>query len=255
MDRSEFVGYGGGYSPRLRQAMSDNPIIQLVKVARYYKQQPHQDKALEWFDASTGQQKQEIFARIYRNKGKESDVSGTPRQEPDIKFVDAFKHFEGTAWQVDALNWLQVNTQPKTLEEFAKLWRSVPPKPISNQSDYWQQMTHGGSRTPRTQEEKRNIEKACDMLEELERELKTPLILTSGFRPEPINSQVGGVPGSYHTKGLAADVYSEEIDDWTLQARIVDYWHYKRGQAVGRGAGYRGFVHVDYRGYPSLWDY
>ena len=34
-----------------------------------------------------------------------------------------------------------------------------------------------------------------------------PLGITSGYRPEPINTRVGGAPGSYHSKGMALDIY------------------------------------------------
>lgn len=33
-----------------------------------------------------------------------------------------------------------------------------------------------------------------------------PIVVSSGFRSEKVNSLVGGVPGSQHTKGEAADI-------------------------------------------------
>ena len=66
--------------------------------------------------------------------------------------------------------------------------------------------------------------------------------VTSGYRPEPINSQVGGVPGSYHVKGMALDVYPvndslQKFHQWLLQ-------RWSGGYGDGR---HRGFIHIDTR--------
>lgn len=228
--------------------------IRLVDVAKYYKGQPHQDKALNWFDQSTGKAKQETFARIYRNKGTNSDRGGEVEQEPDISFVDAFRWFEGTAWQVNAFNWLQSNSHVGTIEEFARLWRAAPPPAISKQRDYWVQITHNLTRMPQSAGEKRNLERACDMLLKIETHLGVPLTLTSGFRPEPINSQVGGVPGSFHVQGLAADFYSAEMDDFKLEDAVFKFWYQGGKGGVGKGMQARGFCHVDL-GSPRSWWY
>lgn len=34
----------------------------------------------------------------------------------------------------------------------------------------------------------------------------TPLVVTSGYRCRVLNDKIGGVPNSYHTKGMAADL-------------------------------------------------
>lgn len=88
-----------------------------------------------------------------------------------------------------------------------------------------------------------------------------PLGVTSWYRPEPINTQKGGVHGSKHTLGLAADIYPlaggsvMDLQRW-LDSRWLD--------ALGYG-GDRGFVHLDIRGGGGLnklgfngkvrWDY
>jgi hypothetical protein len=70
-----------------------------------------------------------------------------------------------------------------------------------------------------------------------------PLGVTSFYRPEPINGQVGGVPGSRHTTGEAMDIYPtnrsmEEFYRW-IRAR------WSGGLGDGRA---RGFIHLDTRG-------
>ena len=43
-----------------------------------------------------------------------------------IKFIDAAKYFKGTKEQIEAFEYLQKNTPPHVVEEFAKLYRKQP---------------------------------------------------------------------------------------------------------------------------------
>lgn len=71
-----------------------------------------------------------------------------------------------------------------------------------------------------------------------------PIGVTSWYRPEPINSQVGGVRGSKHTMGFAADIYPLAGGDvWDLQKWLDSVWW----DALGYGAK-KGFIHLDTRG-------
>lgn len=70
-----------------------------------------------------------------------------------------------------------------------------------------------------------------------------PLGLTSFYRPEPINGQVGGVPGSKHTTGEAFDVYPVDRSLESFYQWIRTRW--TGGLGDGRP---RGFVHLDTRG-------
>ena len=83
-----------------------------------------------------------------------------------------------------------------------------------------------------------------------------PLIITSGSRPEPINSQVGGARNSEHTydtpsKG-AVDFYIDGVSVYTLQDWCDKNWPY----SVGYGAK-KGFVHLGMRESKARirWDY
>ena len=76
-----------------------------------------------------------------------------------------------------------------------------------------------------------------------------PIIITSGHRPEPINTQVGGAPGSEHTysqpdKG-AVDFLLDGVGIYKLQDWCDEHWSY----SVGLGAS-KGFVHCGMR--PDL---
>jgi uncharacterized protein YcbK (DUF882 family) len=67
--------------------------------------------------------------------------------------------------------------------------------------------------------------------------------VTSFYRPEPINSAVGGVPGSKHTTGEAMDVYSTNRSLESFYQWIRLRW--TGGLGDGRN---RGFIHLDTRG-------
>ncbi|MGA0099663.1 MAG: glucosaminidase domain-containing protein [Steroidobacteraceae bacterium] len=70
-----------------------------------------------------------------------------------------------------------------------------------------------------------------------------PLGVTSFYRPEPINAQVGGVPGSKHVLGEAMDLYP-------VDRSLESFYQWIRGRWTG-GLGdgrARGFVHLDLNG-------
>lgn len=70
-----------------------------------------------------------------------------------------------------------------------------------------------------------------------------PLGVTSWYRPEPINTQQGGVRGSQHTLGTAFDVYPVGMGLGAFYEWIQVRW------SGGLGDGRRkGFVHLDTRG-------
>jgi hypothetical protein len=66
--------------------------------------------------------------------------------------------------------------------------------------------------------------------------------VTSFYRPEPINSLVGGVPGSRHTTGEAMDLYPVGRSIDAFYAWISSRW--SGGLGDGR---HRGFLHLDTR--------
>lgn len=70
-----------------------------------------------------------------------------------------------------------------------------------------------------------------------------PLGVTSFYRPEPINQQVGGVPGSKHVTGEAFDIYP-------VDRSLESFYQWIRGRwtgGLGDGRG-KGFVHLDVAG-------
>lgn len=113
---------------------------------------------------------------------------------------------------------------------------------------------------PGSQAEK-NLLRVCAEFDAIRVAWGGPIGVTSGYRPEPINSQVGGVPNSRHVTGQALDIYpvSESLEKFY-------HWLAQRWTG-GLGDGRRkGFIHIDTRdgGYfesragvrPAvIWDY
>ena len=52
-----------------------------------------------------------------------------------------------------------------------------------------------------------------------------PMFVTSGFRCNKHNKEVGGVKNSNHTKGRAVDVYVKDRDYTTLKDIAVQYFN------------------------------
>jgi len=70
-----------------------------------------------------------------------------------------------------------------------------------------------------------------------------PLGVTSFYRPEPINAEVGGVPGSKHITGEAFDIYPIDRSLESFYQWIRVRW--TGGLGDGRA---RGFIHLDTAG-------
>jgi uncharacterized protein YcbK (DUF882 family) len=81
-------------------------------------------------------------------------------------------------------------------------------------------------------------------LEKIRIDYGNPIIITSGYRPEPINSAVGGKSYSQHIPGLAVDICpaDRDVDIFEFQKWVDENWY----GALGWGAE-RGFVHIDCR--------
>jgi hypothetical protein len=71
----------------------------------------------------------------------------------------------------------------------------------------------------------------------------SPIGVTSFYRPEPINREVGGVTNSYHVTGLAMDIYPVDRSIYAFYSWIQNRW--TGGLGDGRN---RGFIHLDRQG-------
>ena len=73
-----------------------------------------------------------------------------------------------------------------------------------------------------------------------------PVVITSAYRCQVHNSNVGGAHNSQHTKGTATDIIIPGMDINELQSIVVHFF-----DGVGL---YDHFTHVDSRGSKSRWD-
>ena len=70
---------------------------------------------------------------------------------------------------------------------------------------------------PKTKEEEKkvieNLKALCmEVLQPLRDYLGKPVVISSGYRSEEVNRAVGGVKGSQHLKGEAADIQVENTE-------------------------------------------
>lgn len=88
------------------------------------------------------------------------------------------------------------------------------------------------------------------ILDTIREEIKSPIIVTSGYRCPEHNKEINGAPQSKHLLGIAADIIAPKLTVKELY-RIAE-------EVLGNtgGLGYypaRGFVHVDTRKEMTRW--
>jgi len=101
-----------------------------------------------------------------------------------------------------------------------------------------------------------NLQKLMNNLEIVRSELgNRPIIIRSGYRSPEYNAKVGGEPGSWHLQACAADIYCEGYNPNCYNVGQVAYTHFYDKNIGGVGLGSNVNVHVDVRGYRSIWWY
>ncbi len=92
-------------------------------------------------------------------------------------------------------------------------------------------------------------------LEEMRARLAAPLVIGSGYRCAAHNKEkaVGGVPGSFHMQGKAADVSSPGKSAREIYQAATMVERFRRG-GIGVNPE-KNFVHVDVRFYVARWGY
>lgn len=86
------------------------------------------------------------------------------------------------------------------------------------------------------------------VLEPVRAYFKSPVIITSGFRSEELNKAIGGVPGSQHAKGEAADIEVIGVPNRRTWQVIVDKLNYDQciAEKLRKDDGRAGWVHVSH---------
>lgn len=99
------------------------------------------------------------------------------------------------------------------------------------------------ARIPTGKDVQSNILRLAKELDEIRIDWGSAIGVTSWYRPPAINKQVGGVWNSMHLFGHAVDIYSIGKDVVKFEKWLDDRWF----GAMGYGATYRNFVHLDLR--------
>ena len=87
-------------------------------------------------------------------------------------------------------------------------------------------------------------------LEALRQLAGVPIVVHAGYRCPAHNQQVGGVPNSEHTRGLAADI---DIPGLSLQEMYDLASEIRQFAQGGIGAYDTNFLHVDVRDHRARW--
>ena len=91
-------------------------------------------------------------------------------------------------------------------------------------------------------EEEENILALCREFDAIREAWGSRIGISSGYRPEPINTQSGGASDSYHVKGMALDIYPREGNVDEFYRWLEKRW--SGGYGDGRVFG---FIHIDMR--------
>ena len=90
-----------------------------------------------------------------------------------------------------------------------------------------------------------------DALQKLRDLIGEAIFVSSGYRCPKWNKAVGGSKGSMHMKGLAADIWCENLTPEELKKFAEEIPEFANG-----GIGiYDWGIHVDVRGRRARWDY
>lgn len=166
---------------------------------------------------------------------------------------------DGQRWCVYAPHWQPVSS-PKP--PAAKVdWSDMGCK-LNEFLTVGEVLCYDSRRRPRIgSKEEDNILRIAKEFEAIRRAWGSAIGVTSGYRPEPINTQVGGVSSSRHVNGDALDIYPSNGDLEGFYKWLKQRW------SGGLGDGRRkGFLHIDGRGNGhfspgggvqpcAIWDY
>ena len=80
-----------------------------------------------------------------------------------------------------------------------------------------------------------NLTYGCHQLLEPARLIAGPIIINSGFRCESVNRKVGGVAGSQHLIGQAADIRPKDPSQFSALVDFLKKWEYTDQLLTGSG--------------------
>lgn len=192
--------------------------------------------------------KSPIDSKLLSAEGKSARAKGAVLKVSRLDEIPANGHSwvtlegSGERWAIFQPHWLRRGGLPPAETPKAVNWSDFSCR-VGQYITVGDVLQFDARRKPKAgSAEEKALLAICKEFDAIRKAWNGPLGVTSGYRPEPINSQVGGVPGSYHTKGMALDIYPineslEKFYQWLSQ-------RWSGGLGDGRR---RGFVHVDTR--------
>lgn len=93
-----------------------------------------------------------------------------------------------------------------------------------------------------TKEVVENLKKLMYILDMIRVRIGKPIIINSGYRCKRLNEMVGGVQGSMHTKGLAADIRTGEKEDINTMFKFLR--ENQKELKIKELINYKTFIHV-----------
>ena len=118
------------------------------------------------------------------------------------------------------------------------------------QNFFWYELTRNGERLPPSAAVAAGMIRIAEMAQLARDKVGKPFKITSGYRPDAINRQVGGVSNSRHTdpNGDALDLYWDGASKYEMYDFLNPWW------PGGLGIyGHNSIVHIDARPYRSRW--
>ena len=187
-----------------------------------------------------------IDSKYLSDLGKEAKSAGSIVKVARVEEIPADGHawwtFEdGSRWAVFTPHWEPYAADPRPPAAFVD-WNDFNAK-AGKYITVGEVLQYDSRRRPRSgSPEEKAILEVCRQFDAIREAWNGPIGVTSGYRPEPINTQVGGAPNSYHVRGMALDIYPiggslESFHQW-----LVKRW--SGGYGDGRK---KGFIHVDTR--------
>ena len=85
-----------------------------------------------------------------------------------------------------------------------------------------------------------------ELLEKIRAHFDAPITINSGYRSPKHNAAIGGAKGSYHVKGMAADIVVKGV----APSKVYNYLNVFHDGGLGR---YKTFTHVDVRDGKARW--
>lgn len=94
-----------------------------------------------------------------------------------------------------------------------------------------------------------NLRALCiNVLQPVREAFDAPVVVSSGYRGEALNSAIGGSKTSDHCKGMAADIEIPGVDNLELFTWIKDNYEYRQLilEFYEKGKPFSGWIHVSY---------